>query len=178
MSGKATPSKISEESTCGEWASWVPPRADPAVVMQAVSKDYADLQRDFIRLMELNSAITHQHLFFMCLDDASVPIFASLGVRCVPLGALKLHSHRDLWKTRVRVVSCLLEEGYDVIMPDSDALWLGDSIKYISLSSSSVIASRGSFPRGIGIKWGATICMGFIMFRATGAAMGIFQDTM
>ena len=165
---------ISYEATCGEWASWLPPRTTPAVVMQVVSKEYADLQRNFIRLMELNSGFTRENLYLMCLDDASVPIFASLGIRCVPLGALKMRSHSDLWKTRVRVVSCLVADGHDVIMSDSDALWLGDPIEFIRLSSSSsVIASRGSFPRELGIEWGTTLCMGFIMFRATGAAMDI-----
>ena len=171
--------EISNEATCDDWASWLPPRTDPAVVLQVVNEPYADLQRNFIRLMELNSGFTRQNLYLLCLDDASVPIFASLGIRCVPLGALKFVTNNDLWKTRVRVVSCLVTKGYDVIMSDSDALWLGDPMEYISLSStSSVIASRGSYPPFIGQQWGVTLCMGFIMFRATGAAMDIFQNTM
>ena len=73
-----------------------------------------------------------------------------------------------------------MKEGYDVILSDSDALWLGDPVEYIDLSSSSssVIASRGGYPRNIGSEWGSTMCMGFAMFRATGAAMDTFQDAM
>ncbi|CAN0423453.1 unnamed protein product, partial [Laminaria digitata] len=106
------PSEIHKKNvTCGEWASWIPPRTSPAVVMQVVSEDY----------------------------------------------------------------------GYDVIMSDSDALWLGDPMDSITLpavSASSIIASRGSFPYGLGELWGTTICMGFILFRATGASMDTFQDVM
>lgn len=181
LSAKALPSEITKDSTCGEWASWVPPRTDPAVVLQVVSEDYVDLEKNFIRLMELNSAITRQHLFLMCLDDASVTIFASLGIRCVPVAALHTHSHKDVWKTRVRALSCLVTEGNSVIMSDSDALWLRDPMEYIDLpavSGSSVFASRGRFPHSFGAEWGATICMGFIMFRATGVGMNTFQGAM
>lgn len=109
------PSAITNEATSGEWASWIPPRTDPAVVMQVVSEGYVDLEKNFLRLMELNSAFTCQHLFLICLDDAPVPIVASLGIHCIPVGTLEFHSHTDMWKTRVRVVSCLVMEGYDVI---------------------------------------------------------------
>lgn len=182
-SAEAKPSvevAVTNKATCADWASWVPPTTDPAVVMQVVSEDYVDLERNFIRLMELNSAFTRENLYLMCLDDASVSIFEALGIRCVPMGTLEMHSHKDLWEIRVRVVSCLVAEGYDVIMSDSDALWLGDPMEYINLSSSSssVMASRGSFPSAIKSEWGATMCMGFIFFRATGAAMDTFQNTM
>ena len=181
LSVEAIPSAITKEATCSDWVSWIPPTTDPAIVMQVVSEDYVDLEKNFIRLMELNSALTRQHLYLMCLDDASVAIFESLGIRCVPMRALELHSHEKLWKARVRVLSCLVSAGYDIIMSDSDALWLGDPMEYMnssSSSSSSVIASRGGYPRALGDVWGSTMCMGFIMFRANGAAMSTFQDTM
>ena len=127
---EAVPREITKQATCGEWASWEPPRTDPAVVLQVVSEAYVDLEKNFIRLMELNSAFTRQHLFLMCLDDASVNIFSSLGIRCVPVGTLRFQSHKDVWKARVRVLSCLVTEGYNVIMSDSDALWLRDPMKY------------------------------------------------
>ena len=173
--------EITKETTCGGWTSWEPPRIDPAVVLQVVSEAYVELEKNFIRLMELNSAFTRQNLFLMCLDDASVIIFASLGIRCVPVGTLRFRSHHDLWRARVRVLSCLVTEGYNVIMSDSDALWLRDPMDYIGLpavSGSSIFASRGSFPHHLASVWGSTICMGFIMFRATGAAMNTFQNIM
>lgn len=181
LSVKAVPSKIEEESTCGEWTSWAPPRTDPAVVLQVVSEDYADVEKNFIRLMEINSAFTRQHLFLICLDDASADIFESLGIRCVPGQSLRSHSHHSMWKIRVRALSCLVTDGYSVIMSDSDALWLRDPMEYIgwpAVNGSSVFASRGSFPRSLGKKWGSTICMGFIMFFATGAGMNTFQNAM
>lgn len=174
-------SSISDNATCGEWASWVPPRADPALVMQVVSEEYVDLERNFIRLMELNSAFTRHHLYLMCMGDVSVRIFASLGIRCVPLRALSFNTVHDLWKTRVRAVSCLVMEGYHVIMSDADALWLGDPMDYFNLPdvrSSSVVASRGRIPVHLSDMWGTTMCLGFILFRATGPGMNMLQRSM
>ena len=179
--GVKEPASITRQATCADWTSWVPPRTDPAVVMQVISKAYVDVERNFIRLMELNSDFTRQNMYLMCLDAASVEIFSALGIRCVPLGTLKYTSEHDIWKTRVRVVSCLVTAGYDVIMSDADALWLSDPMDYMNLPAhrnSSVVASRGNFPHGLEKMWGATICMGFILFRATGRAMDEFQDTM
>lgn len=176
-----TPPVILPQATCDTWAAWLPPRTDPAVVMQVVSKDYLDVEENFIRLMELNSAFTREHLYLMCMDDESVPFFASRGIRCLPLSTLNLHSHDELWRLRVHVVSCLLQEGHDVIMSDADALWLDDPMKELgqpSVIDSSIVASRGSYPFALGAKWGSTICMGFAMFRPNGAAMEAFHVAM
>lgn len=167
-------SRLTEHATCDEWASWAPPRTRPAMVLQAVSENYVDLERNFIRLMELNSVFTRHHLFLMCMDDASIRVFASLGIRCVPVGGLVLGTIEDIWKMRVRALSCLVRVGYDVIMSDADALWLRDPMEYFSLpgvKSSSVVSSRGIMPFALGRRWGATMCLGFILFRSTGGGM-------
>ena len=172
---------IPEDPTCVEWVSWVPPRTYPALVMQIVSEDYVDLERNFMRLMELNSVFTRHHLYLMCMDNASVQTFASLGIRCVPLDLLPFDSIHDVWKTRIRALSCLVMEGYNVIMSDADALWLGDPMTYFSLPAvrnSSVVSSRGNMPWRLSKKWGVALCLGFILFRATGPGMDMLQMSM
>lgn len=174
-------SPISENATCGDWASWLPPRTYPAVVMQVVSEDYVDLQRNFMRLMELNSVFTRHNMYLMCMDDASVNIFASMSIRCVPLGALPFATLHDVWRVRIRALSCLVTQGFDVIMSDADALWLRDPMEYFSLPSvrsSSVVASRGTLPMPLSKRWGTAMCMGFILFRATGPGMDKLQRSM
>ena len=172
------PSRKTAQATCEEWVSWVPPRTYPALVMQAVSEKYVNVEQNFMRLMELNSVFKRHHLYLMCMDDASVRIFATLGIRCVPLDSLQFDSIHDLWKTRIRALSCLVTEGYDVIMSDADALWLRDPMDYFNLPevrNSSVVASRGNHPRSISNRWGASMCLGFILFRATGPGMVTLQ---
>lgn len=172
---------IPDKATCGEWATWAPPRTYPAVVMQVVSEYYVDQLRNFITLMERNSVFTRHHMYLVCIDDSSVPIVASLGIRCVPLGALRRSRTRPgVWRTRIIILSCLVTQGYDVIMSDADALWLRDPIEYFNLPSvrsSSVVASRGVHPTPLTKKWGTALCMGFIMFRATGPGMDELQKS-
>lgn len=65
----------------------------------------------------------------------------------------------------------------NVLMSDADALWLADPKPYFDLAgamNSSIVASRGSFPTRLGRRWGATMCMGFILFRSTGQNMRRF----
>lgn len=76
-----------------------------------------------------------------------------------------------------------MEAGHDVIVSDADALWLADPMKDFSLPGvidSSIVASRGKFPSEVGLVWGATMCMGFILFRTTAsrAAMREFVAVM
>ncbi|CAM9225444.1 unnamed protein product [Ectocarpus sp. 8 AP-2014] len=134
--------------------------------------------------MELRTSFTRNHLYLMCLDDDSVHFFeSSMGIHCLPLSGLNISSHEQIWVLRVRVVSCLVEAGHDVIMSDADALWLADPMNDFSLPGvidSSIVASRGKKPKEVGKVWGATMCMGFILFRATAnrTAMGKFVTVM
>ena len=67
-------------------------------------------------------------------------------------------------------------------MSDADALWLQDPMNYFTLPGvvdSNIVASRGSFPVHLGHEWGSTICMGFILFRASSNdTMRTFLDVM
>ncbi|CAM9369289.1 unnamed protein product [Hapterophycus canaliculatus] len=170
---------ITEDATCADWAAWIPRRSDPAVVMQqVVSEDYIPIQRNFIRLMERNSSFNRHNLYLICVDHASQSFFEKhMGVRCVPMSALHLPTHEEIWKLRVRVLSCLVAGGVDVIMSDADALWLNDPARELfygkawgGVGDSDVVASRGAFPFELGEAWGTTMCMGFILFRAKNAA--------
>ena len=175
------PSQMSGEATCHEWASWVPPRTDPALVMQVVSEDHVKMQLNFMLLMERNSVFTRDNMYLMCMDDASITLIAAANIRCVPLSSFPSGTVQDLWRTRIRALSCLVREGYDVVMSDSDAVWLRDPMEYFDLPNvrtSSVVASRGRLPHDTFDKWGTSICMGFILFRATGPGMDKFLETM
>lgn len=109
--------KITSNATCAEWTAWMPPRSDPAVVMQVVSKDYLKLQRNFIRLMEKNSDFTRENLYLMCLDDESYRAFhGGMGIRCLPLTSLLRNNNRkQIFTLRVQVVSCLVSISMNVV---------------------------------------------------------------
>lgn len=169
---------IRHDSGCPNILSWVPPGHHPAVVMQAVTGTYVPVEENFIIHMERVSILNRGDLFVMCLDEEAEQKLSRLGVTCAPLEGFE--GHRDLWTVRVKVLSCLIEAGHDVLLSDSDALWLKDPLQDIFLShdtaGSEVISQRGSFPANFGKKWGSTICMGFAFFRARSRGMSTFLD--
>ena len=69
---------------------------------------------------------------------------------------------------RLTVMRILNHWGFDVVNYDSDAVILRNPQPiYDRYPGSDVIGSAGTFPNGIYIKWGVTVCMGVVMIRAT-----------
>ncbi|CAN0305813.1 unnamed protein product [Ascophyllum nodosum] len=162
------PATPSANSTCSDWTAWMPPRTDPAVIMQVLTETYVPVEKNFIALMEANSGFSRENIYLMCLDKESVEAVALMGIRCVPLVNYHHEQNADIWKLRIEIMLCLVEAGYNVILSDSDALWLKDPMQDFDLPEvrdCNIVASRGSFPSNLGRVWGSTACMGFILFR-------------
>lgn len=108
------------------------------------------------------------NIYFICLDTAIEKQLPKYGLSCAHVfhvsAATAVH---DIWLVRTRLTHSLLENGYDVLLTDADALWLNNPFPYIEqYISSDIVSSRGSFPESIGKKLGATLCMGFTFVKA------------
>ena len=72
-----------------------------------------------------------------------------------------------LWIHRVEVLLELMEEGYDVIHSDADAIWLKDPQPYLQSLRQDMIFSQGTiWPPDVQDKWGFVLCCGFFMLRS------------
>lgn len=106
------------------------------------------------------------NIYFICLDTTIEKKLPKYGLSCA-------HVHHssavhDIWLVRTRLTHTLLKEGYDVLLTDSDALWVHNPFPYIEAHiTSDVISSRGSFPDAISKRLGATLCMGFVYIKAS-----------
>lgn len=154
-------------SKCSEVFRWIPPRQQPAIVLQVVSESFVHVQENFLNFMESQSSFTRDNLYLMCMGDEARIAIEDLGIPCVPMDKMK--SYRQLWNLRVNTLGCLLEGGWDVLHSDSDALWLSDPI--VDMASTGfdnfdIVTQRGSFPKDLGKAWGVTMCMGFALFRS------------
>lgn len=168
-------------ATCGDWTAWLPLRVNPAIVFQIISTEYADVERNFIALMEINSRLSRDNMYLMCLDTQTVVLFETMNINCVYVAGIHAHRHHDIWRLRIKVTACLLAAGFDVIASDADALWIHDPMTEMESAAhneSSIVASRGHFPFPLGRKWGSTMCMGFALFRASGMGMEVWQQVM
>jgi hypothetical protein len=115
-------------------------------------------------------------LYFICLDKETEEAFRNVSFPC----AQSFHSltRNHLWFLRIRLASELVERGYDVLLTDTDAVWIRNPFDVIEqFAESDIITSRGNFPQQIYRAFGATICMGFIYFKSTKAVRELLTDT-
>lgn len=166
---------------CTTFSEWMPPRSDPAVVVQVLSRQYVQVEHNFIYHMERNSLFTRENLYIVCLDEeSSIFLESMMGIRCAMSHYVTDVDRNNVWTVRVHVASCLILSGHDVLLSDADAIWLKDpmkDIKRLGAHDSDIVASRGIFPNNLSRVWGATLCFGFILFRSGGDAMSSFLQT-
>jgi hypothetical protein len=62
-------------------------------------------------------------------------------------------------------------------MADADAIWLNNPFTDLNkCPKADIISSRASFPKDSFRRYGATLCMGFIYFKATKSMKHLFHD--
>ena len=81
------------------------------------------------------------------------------------------------------VTQDFLAAGHDVILSDTDALWLKDPVEDLFYSNSNdVVASTvwadNAFPPKFREKYGYTLCTGWIGFRSNPKAIGLLDRVM
>ena len=86
-----------------------------------------------------------------------------------------------MWK--LMVTQDFLAAGHDVILSDTDALWLKDPVEDLFYSNSNdVVASTvwadNAFPPKFREKYGYTLCTGWIGFRSNPKAIGLLDRVM
>lgn len=175
------PATVSTASSCQDFVALMPPQSDPAVVLQVLSEGYIEIEQNFVYQMEKHSSLTRDHLYMLCVDDASAErIESALGIRCVRLNLGKSWNRGAVWMLRVKINRCLLLAGTNVIVSDADAVWLNDpfeDMKRLGVSNSNIVGQRDLRPRDVSEYWGVTLCFGFVFFRAGGVTMSRVLDT-
>lgn len=71
-----------------------------------------------------------------------------------------------VWRRRMNITHHFLQQNISVLLSDLDALWRKDpytDFQRLYDAGHRLIASRGSWPPEQNTKWGATVCMGFIL---------------
>ena len=72
-----------------------------------------------------------------------------------------------LWIHRVDIILELMEEGYDIIHSDADAVWIKDPQPYLNKLDQDMIFSQGTYwPLDVHKKWGFVLCCGFFYMKS------------
>ncbi|KAJ9452975.1 hypothetical protein DIPPA_23219 [Diplonema papillatum] len=83
-----------------------------------------------------------------------------------------------LWKARIDLIRSSTESGKDIIISDLDAVWLLNPLREIRQAAltADIVTQRGTFPKDISKRWGATLCMGFAYFKASHAVVEFLKS--
>lgn len=104
-------------------------------------------------------------LYFLCLDKTTELMMTKYGLQCSYVFHSSMNKNK-LWLMRMRLTKQLLDQGFDVLMSDSDAVWLRNPFEYMEkFNTSDIVSSRASFPEDVSKRFGATLCMGFIYIK-------------
>lgn len=149
--------------------------ARPFKIIVSVSKAYLPVFFNWLLLF-------HHHcndltpLYILCLDNQTEFELTARRLECHRTLDFKNHS-KYLWRDRVNVTFSLLSRGIDVLQSDTDAVWLQNPFPLLAAhSDADIVASRASFPVEVFKELGATICMGFILLRATTATQVMWRE--
>ena len=171
------------------WIPWAKTRYDtssfPYLILIYSNEGYMDvLVNQLVAMMRFDERLPLE-VGVVCTDAAAAKTLESFGAPpCYELNAAHL-DNAQLWVTRVLMVAQCIENDISVLLTDSDAVWQHDPRSDLmpllvpsatedssaTEESSSwlvdVAGQRGSFPKTVDEVWGATLCMGFVAFRAT-----------
>ncbi len=98
-------------------------------------------------------------------------VAARLGYKkCPPM----ISDFRSIWK--LEVVRKYLQDGYDVVLSDTDALWFKDPVEdLVAGNSCDIVISTAygetAYPPRFKEKYGYTPCMGWVVFKNTPGAI-------
>lgn len=117
-------------------------------------------------------------LYFVCFDKYVEAKLQDFNLLCNYTHYLPVvGSHQRLWLIRGLVVRKLISAGYDVLLADSDAVWIRNPFSVLAqFPQSDIIASRASYPEDIFERLGATICMGFVYFQSNPGVIWLWSN--
>lgn len=87
-----------------------------------------------------------------------------------------------IWLSRLKLINKYLHGGIDVLLTDSDALWLRDPFPDIAYhttyfnKTADIVAQKGFAPWDLSEKWGACLCFGFIYIKSSRFNIDLFQE--
>ena len=84
--------------------------------------------------------------------------------------------HALLFQMRMRLLHHFAARGREVVLSDVDAMWLRDPLKELRAVGADVVAQRGSHPKLLAKRWGATACMGFVYVKGGPHVMPFLSD--
>jgi len=106
------------------------------------------------------------HIVVHCMDTASMKHIQSVGMKCVNNSEYAGLTTDQMCVKRIEIIEKYLKEGNDVLVSDTDAIWLQSPLTLLNNIPGDIVGLRGN-------KWHTMNC-GFILFRQK--ALGLMDE--
>lgn len=139
-----------------------------------VNTSYLRIARNWLRSIEKIGI--SEFATIVTLDLASRQAFTAIKVRTMhrPLPSPRLD---DLWLHRTLVIAEILEDGYDVIHSDADAVWIRNPLPVIFDGNEDLVFSQGTiWPAESLEKRGFVLCCGLYAARSNDRVKRFFGE--
>ena len=159
------------------------------VVYTVINKEYIEIGDKW---QEMATVATDIPILFACADKTSYDFFQRKGIHCVLLSPQqrfyddrKKKFKRSTFPSdssaytvslKFQVALQLLQEGYNCIFSDADALWISDPIPNIENLDFDIAFQVGSFPKETRHKWGFSACTGFVVFKPSAKTSNLLKN--
>lgn len=145
---------------------------------QVVNKRFLRYELNFL-IAAKRTGFALRNVFLLCLDEElAAPVLAATNgdVRCVEVHSDTIFYFNRILRIRTKVLACLVGEGgLDVVLSDTDALWITNPLEDLRTIRGDILAQRGGMPEEYSDPVnGVTICLGFAMFRGGSKGMSTF----
>jgi hypothetical protein len=108
-----------------------------------------------------------RNFWFIALDRDMHDFLTRTGIQSIPLECEP--GRQGIWKIRIQVFKCLVDNGVDFIHSDADAVWLRDPVDryYTEHKDIDLVISQGTvWPPDVFTQWNFVLCCGFFVLRA------------
>jgi len=142
------------------------------IVLTFVSEDYIPVGQNWLRHVETISP--DAKVLIIALDRATEAAFPDNLVQYNPADEEGL---APLWRHRIEVLRKFLDQGYDVIHSDADAVWVRDPLPFLSECNAEMIFSQGTvWPPDVHAHHGLVLCCGFFYLRNTPSVRSFLSE--
>lgn len=166
----ADPKEQWKDAISAEWASRVDPSAfynatdditnlvnraqDGSLILLVSGFSYRKVLLNFMWILERRFGITNYGI--ACMDDEMCEYLEEIGKR---------HFAYRMTEGRLALAWRLLDAGVDLIMTDSDAVWIRNPVEHMQVAD--IVGQRDRHPQKQYLMWGATFCTGLLGIKST-----------
>lgn len=148
------------------------------VLLVEADEKFLEVLLNWLVALQRNTNLTPEDVIIISLDpnvhslltQRSLPSFLLLKETVLRSDVKLPSAFSHIWLLRLVVVRLLNHWGIDVAMFDIDAVVLKDPLNlFQQFPRSDIVGQQGVYPFDLHRQWGATLCMGVVLFRSSNA---------